>query len=584
MLANPSEYPEDYEPQPGEEFDFIIVGAGSAGSVVASRLSEVKAWKVLLLEAGGNPTKTSEIPGFTVLLQGSSIDWKYKTDSEEDNCLGMVDNRCKWPRGKVLGGTSTINGNLYVRGHPKDYNAWEEAGNTGWGYKEVLKYFKKSENLRAEKVKKLPNSGLYHGTGGMLQVSLFNNTELKGLLDAYAFGAKELGYAINPDCNGEAMLGFTNLQVTAVDGKRCSTAKAFLSPARKRKNLKVAKHSLATKILIDETSLTANGIEFINKNGKTIVVKAKNEIIISGGSINSAQLLMLSGIGPKQHLRDFDINVLKDLPVGENLQDHMLMLGLVVTFNFSKPVKGPIEDMFDYLSGPSGRLAHFGLLSGSTFINTEINDDLPEIQFHLLDIDQNNEDGVKAFITASNIKEEIGQSYIDANKNRYTVMTMPTLLRPKSRGRIMLESKDPRDSPKIIAGYLTHKDDIDNYLKAIEFVEKLVKTVPMRAFDAKVQKLDIPGCSQFEYPSKSYWTCSLKHLVATTYHPTTTCKMGPSSDPSTVVDPRLRVHGVKRLRVVDASIMPNIVSGNTNAPTIMIGEKAADLIKEDWIN
>lgn len=559
-----------------------MVGAGSAGSVVASRLSEVKAWKVLLVEAGGNPTKTSEIPGLTIPLQGTSIDWKYQTDPDEDNCLGMVDNRCKWPRGKVLGGSSTINGNLYVRGHPKDYDAWEEAGNIGWGYKDVLKYFKKSENLRDETLKKLPNSDFYHGTGGMLQVSYFNNSELKELLDAYAYGAKELGYAINPDCNGETMLGFTNLQVTAIDGKRCSAAKAFLSPARKRKNLKVAKHSLVTKILIDETNLEAFGIEFINKKGITVNVKAKNEIIVSGGSINSAQLLMLSGIGPKKHLQDFDIKVLKDLPVGENLQDHMMMTGVVVTFNYSMSVKGLVGDMFDFLLGPSGRLVHIGLLTGSTFINTEEKDDLPEIQFHLVDIDQNNDNSIKTFIYSSNIKEEIGKSYFDANKNRHTVMTMPTLLRPKSRGQILLASKDPRDSPKIITGYLTHKDDIENYLKAIEFVENLVNTAPMRAHDAKVHKIDIPGCRQFEYPSKSYWTCSLKHLVATTYHPTTTCKMGPSSDPSTVVDPRLRVHGVKRLRVADASIMPNIVSGNTNAPVIMIGEKAADFIKEDW--
>ncbi|XP_046676579.1 glucose dehydrogenase [FAD, quinone]-like [Homalodisca vitripennis] len=581
-LANPSEYPPHYDVKPLEEFDFIVVGAGSAGSVVASRLSEEKNWNILLLEAGGDPSKTSEVPALVQFLQGSDIDWVYKTDPEEENCLGMVNNSCSWPRGKVLGGCSTINANLYVRGNPRDYDSWVKDGNYGWGYKDVLKYFKKSENLKAPEVLSSRNYDLYHGVGGMLSVSTYNNSELKDLLHVYAGGMEELGYKVHTDCNGESQLGFVSLQGTLVGGKRCSAAKAFLSPAKDRKNLKVSKHTLVTRIIIDKDSLIATGVEFINARGEKVMAKARKEIVLSAGAINSPQLLMLSGIGPQNDLNHVGIDVIKDLKVGENLQDHMLMTGVLLSFNYSQPEKSPEEDMFDYLIMSSGRYTNIGLLSSSMFIDVD-GDDNPDIQFHNINIDQNHEEDIKVLTMKSyNMRREIAQSYIDANKNRHIVLTMPTLLRQKSRGRVSLRSSDPKDKPKIISGYLTHEDDIKVFLKSIEFVENLVKTEAMKSLDARLHKIELPDCRHFDFPSESYWRCCLKHLVSTTYHPTSTCKMGPVGDPDAVVDPRLRVHGVKSLRVADASIMPKIVSGNTNAPTIMIGERAAEFIKEDW--
>lgn len=523
------------------------------------------------------------LPGLLHFLQGSSVDWAYLTDPEEDNCLGMVNNSCKWPRGKVLGGSSTINANIYVRGHPADYDSWESAGNQGWSYKDVLHYFKKAENLRAPEVLETPDHHRWHGLEGLLSVSTFNNSQGGKLLEGYIKAAEELGLNFNPDCNGESLLGVTNLQGTLRDGRRCSSAKAYLSPIKDRAHFKLCKNSFVTKVLINKQTSKAYGVELVDENGSRIKVKASKEIILSAGAINSPKLLMLSGIGPKEHLEKIGIDVINNLKVGENLQDHMLMTGVLLSFNFSKTVRSKSEEMFDFLLHSSGRFTNIGLLSLAFFINALDDDDIPEIQFHQVDIDPNSKDDIEFLTTQSyNMKKEIANSYLEANKDRYLVLSMPTLMRPKSKGRILLNSKNPEENPRIITGYLTHEDDIKIFLKGIEFAEKLAKSKALEAFDARLERIDIPACREFEFPSELYWRCSLKHMVSTTYHPTSTCKMGPSSDPEAVVDSRLRLHGVGGLRVVDASIMPNIVSGNTNAPSIMIGERAADLIKQDW--
>ncbi|XP_046676059.1 glucose dehydrogenase [FAD, quinone]-like [Homalodisca vitripennis] len=583
-LANPSDYPPHYSPREGEEFDFIIVGSGSAGAVIANRLSEISEWNILLLEAGGNPTKTTEIPGAFMANCKSELDWQYQTDRYEDNCLGMVNSSCSMPRGKVLGGTSTINANIYVRGNRRDFDSWATAGNEGWEYENVLKYFKKSENIKAKEVLKTLKYQTYHGENGFLTVDSWNEYGLEGLINAFVEGMKELGYNTNMDVNGESQTGFAKVQGTIIDGKRCSTAKAFLSPIKNRSNLKISKHSLVTKIMVDQKSMTAHGVEFMDNLGKEIRIRARKEVIISAGAINSPQLLMLSGIGPRKHLEELGIEVIQDLPVGEKLEDHMIMVGLVFSFNYTREVKSITDYMYDFLKTNSSKLSGVGMLGYSTFINTLDNKNyLPDMQIHHGNYDVNDVESLDLFFDRFGLREEIRKQYHEINANRHIALLLPTLLRPASTGKILLSSTDPTDKPRIITGFLTKDDDFETFLRTTEFISKFSRTKAMRKLDTQFHEIAPPACTVHPLSSKEFRKCALRHLTSTAWHQTSTCKMGPEGDPTAVVNPQLQVRGVRQLRVADASIMPSVVSGNTNAAAIMIGEKAADLIKESWL-
>ncbi|KAG8262406.1 hypothetical protein J6590_090751 [Homalodisca vitripennis] len=580
-FADLYDYPAHYDPRDGEEFDFIVVGAGTAGCVVANRLTEVTGWRVLLIEAGGDPTNISDVPALLPLLQRSEIDWQYKTEPSNLHCLGMEGNRCNWPRGKVLGGSSTINYMVYVRGNPRDFDAWADEGNVGWGYKDILPYFKKSEDMRAEAVLASPDFHKYHNIGGYQKVETFQNYEVRPLATVLGQGVEELGYCYNVDCNGRNQIGFTPKQGSLQNGRRCSTAKAFLSPISKRSNLKVSKNSLAVQVLIDEKTKTAFGIKFINKYGKIITVRAKREVILSGGAVNSPQLLMLSGIGPRRNLQELGIKVVQDLPVGENLQDHYISNTVVMSLNYTKP---ELElNVSDVLSHRQSLFSSLGLASVSAYINTVKPVCYPDIDITFADFNKNDSIALLQNLNNFGYRNEIKTKYLELNLNSFIVLIYSFLLKPYSKGNITLRSKDPKEYPKLNPGYFSDPRDLETFFRLYEFLEKLSATRAIRKVNAIFHELDIPSCEMFPFASRRYRECALRHLSSTGCHPCGTVKMGPAASADSVVDPHLRVKGVNKLRVIDASIMPSIVRANINAAVLMIAEKGSDLIKKTWL-
>ncbi|XP_059620688.1 glucose dehydrogenase [FAD, quinone]-like [Phlebotomus argentipes] len=564
------------------EYDFIVIGAGSAGAVVANRLTEVPDWKVLLLEAGPDENEISDTPSLAAYLQLSKLDWRYKTRSSNTSCLGMVNNRCNWPRGKVLGGSSVLNYMLYVRGNKNDYNYWESLGNPGWNYENVLHYFKKSEDNRNPY---LAQTSRYHRTGGYLTVQ--ESPWHSPLVAAFVEAGTEIGYP-NRDINGADQKGFMIAQGTIRRGSRCSTAKAFLRPIRLRKNFHLSMNSHVTKILIDPNTKRTYGVEFV-KNGKRYQINAKKEVILSAGAINTPQILMLSGIGPAEHLEEKGIDLLHDLPVGDNLQDHVGMAGL--TFLVDKPVTLIPTRMnagalvMHYVVNERGPMTSLGGVEGLAFVNTPLANksaNWPDIQFHMAPASINSDGGdqVKKIL---GLKESLYREVYHpiAKEDAWTII--PLLLRPRSRGWVRLYSRNPFQAPIMEPNYFKDPHDIKTLVEGAKIAKRVADAKVFKQFGSRIYRKPLPNCKHLKFWSDEYIECHIRTISMTIYHPVGTAKMGPAWDKEAVVDPRLRVYGVSGLRVIDASIMPTISSGNTNAPVIMIGEKGADLVKEDWL-
>ncbi|XP_068967260.1 glucose dehydrogenase [FAD, quinone]-like [Bombus flavifrons] len=559
-------------------YDFIVVGGGSAGAVIANRLSEIEDWDILLLEAGGDGSAIYDIPSLADSVQLSEIDWKYRVEPSENFCRAMEDGRCLWPRGKVLGGTSMVNTMLYVRGAKKDYDIWEQQGNPGWSYEDVLPYFLKSEDNR----NRFHTNTQYHSTGGYLTVEEppFHTP----LAAAFIQAGQEMGYE-NRDINGERHTGFMNPQATVRHGSRCSTAKAFLRPARSRKNLQVTMNAHVTKILIEPSSKKAYGVEFV-RDGQTVRVRANKEVIVSGGTINSPQLLMLSGIGPKEHLTEHNIPVIQDLRVGHNLQDHISAGGLTFLVNEEIALVQSrlynISNVLEYVIFGEGPWTNLGNIEGIAFINTKYanaSDDFPDIQLHYYSSGQNND----IIREIRGLTREFYDAVYGELQDKDVWSAYPTLLRPKSRGVIKLRSNNPFDYPLIYPNYFKEPEDMATLVEGVKFVLEMSKTASFKRYGSEMNPKPFPGCKHVPMYSDPYWECMIRFYPATIFHPVGTCKMGPKSDANAVVDPWLRVYGVTGLRVIDSSIMPNLISGNTNAPTIMIAEKGSDMVKQKWL-
>ncbi|XP_046963831.1 glucose dehydrogenase [FAD, quinone]-like isoform X1 [Vanessa cardui] len=566
---------------PLKEYDFIVVGAGSAGSVLASRLSEGRKASVLLLEAGQGEAYLTGVPILAPLLQQTTYMWPYLMEHQPGVCMGMVNERCFWPRGKAVGGSSVVNYMIYTRGNKKDWDRIAAKGNYGWSYDNVTAYYIKSERANLREFRDSP----WHGRNGELTVEdiPFRSKLSKAFLDA----AKFLGNR-RVDYNSADSFGFNHIQATISRGLRMSSAKAFLHTKKKRKNLHILTNSQVIRVLIDPQSKTATGVEFM-RNGQRYKIRATKEVILSAGPIESPHLLMLSGIGPKEHLESMGIPVIQNLKVGESLYDHITFPSIVFTLNSTRLTLverkiANIENMVQYTQFGDGPFSSLAGIETIGYIKTNVSDekeDFPDLELFEGCASFSSDEGsavARGIHMADWLYKDVYKPIEDVES--FTVLFM--LLHPKSKGYLRLRSKNPFEYPKLYGNYLTHPKDVATMIAGIRYVIRMVNTPPFQKYGATLYTKKFPNCKQFDFGTDSYWECAIRTVTMTLHHQISTCKMGPAWDPEAVVDPELRVYGIKKLRVADSSIIPNTIAAHTNAPAIMIGEKCADMIKNTW--
>lgn len=533
-----------------EDYDFIVVGAGSSGCVLANRLSENGRYSVALLEAGPKDRNFwIHLPiGYGKTMWHEKLNWRFYTEPDEN----MDGRKIYWPRGRVLGGCSSINGLIVIRGQREDYDQWARLGARGWGWSDVLPYF-----LKLESNPDLADGGQLHGSAGPLHVS---SIPVKHeLIEAVIGAAEKNGVPRTRDFNGREQEGVGYYQLTTKDGWRMSAAKAYLKPAEGRANLSIITDAHATEVLF--TNRRASGVAF-RQGGEAKRLNARRGVVLSAGAIQSPQLLMLSGVGPAEHLRSHGVNVRVDAPgVGKNLQDH---LQFRLTYRCTKPITtndalnslvGRARMGLQWLFARGGPLS-IGINQGGIFTKVLPESKTPDIQFHV--------GTLSADMAGGKVHEFSG----------FTLSVCQ--LRPESRGDVTLGSADPLAAPKMRSNYLSEEVDRRCAIGGIRFARKLAATEPLKSY-VQEELQPGPGVGDSDDEILAY----ARRSGATIFHPSGTCRMGSVDDPMTVVDNRLRVRGVDGLWVVDCSVMPTLVSGNTNVPAIMMGEKAADLIRED---
>ncbi|XP_056648601.1 glucose dehydrogenase [FAD, quinone]-like [Diorhabda sublineata] len=562
--------------KPDNEYDFVVIGGGSGGATAAGKLAQVPGWKVLLIEAGNDEPPGTQVPSMVVNYHGNKlVDWDYKTEPEQWGCQGYPEKRCSWPRGKVLGGCSVINGMMYTRGIPNDYDSWAAAGNEGWSYKDVLPVFKRFEDNK--EIGNLVDAE-YHGIGGPLTTSRFNDQP--ELAYDVLKAAKQIGQKVTKDINGKDYSGFTIAQSNTRNGARLSSARAYLRPQRYNRNLHVMVNSTASKInlRVDGKQKIVHSVEFIYEN-RTYTVKVKNEVVLAAGALNSPQILLLSGIGPKADLDRVGIKQIHELPgVGRNLKNHV---AFYITYLLKKQkafVDLDWATALNYIINRKGPMSSTGMSQVTARINSKYADPSgtnPDLQIFFA--------GYLAHCAKTGEAKALEQpDKPDASK---TLTMSPVTLHPKSEGYVTLRSNNPLEPPIMVANYLSELEDVRVLVDGIRVIQRLMNSTIMKEkYGPEEIKDDYGPCaSKFSYDSDDFWECAVKYYTGAENHQACSCKMGPSTDPMAVIDSKLMVHGIDGIRVMDASAMPILVSGNTHATIVMMAERGVDFIKERWL-
>lgn len=471
---------------------------------------------------------------------------------------------------------------IYLRGNRRDYDTWRDLGNPTWGYDEILPYFRKSEHNLEDDFVKYEN-GKFHSDKGMLKVGRYRpENDSNTIENCFVNAGKDAGYDHVDDFNTNTILGYGRVQGTVYNGRRETTAKAFLIAAKDRPNLHIIKHAHATKIVINDSG-KATGIEFIYQNKEKLIANVKKEIVVSGGTLSSPHLLMLSGVGPEKHLKTLNIPVKKSLAVGKNLQDH-LIAPMFFSFHRSKSEQlipeNILQNTIDLLLYNKGEYTSLGITDLVGYINTVNGTGYPDIELHHFDYKKDSL-ALKSYLDIVGYGEDVQKTLTEESKHSEMAMVFVVLLNPKSKGSVKLNSADPLEKPAIFPNYLDEKEDWQTLLNGVKYQYNQIQSDAFKEHEGTFMRLPLAECDELPFASDKYFKCYINHMATTVYHPVGTCKMGPSSDKKAVVDSRLRIHGIPNVRVADASIMPILVSSNTNAPSIMIGEKCADFIKED---
>lgn len=565
-----------------EEFDFIIVGGGNAGCVLANKLSENIKWKVLLIEAGGDPFPITQIPRLWDRSLNSVGDWQYKIEPDSTTGFG-IEGYMKIHKGKCLGGSSTTSPQLYIRGSEQLYNSLVQKGLNSWSYNTTETFFKKIERIRS--ITKTETNTTIYGKCGLVPVSKFRKTELSVLEKVVCSGFEHIGCKKESDINEKDIeVGFVSMQGIIKNGRSINTAKAYLSPIFGRENLKVMKYSKVTKIIINETEMKATGVEVQNKYGQILTIKAKLEVLLCAGAVGSAQILLASGIGPEKHLSEMEVPVVKDLKVGENFLITPVFTGFVISYDKSVVCNQTDEEIaFKYLARNSGPLSRLDGLTFGGFLNTGMSgSSYADIEVHQFYIPRNSYSKLCQLKSMFGFSNNLLSVYAKLNYERAISIFTIALINTKSTSKILLRSKNPLDCPIIVGNMLTEKHDVKSFLEAIKLLSNIEKSDGMKLVNAKLEDIDLDGCAKYNKKTNEHWECLLKYMVSTTSSTAGSCRMGLETDTDAVVDSELNVIGISNLRVVGRSVLPMTPSAYSHVPCIMVAERAYSMIESKY--